>query len=105
MFNIGPQEMIVIFVVALVVLGPEKLPGLGRAIGRGLAEFRRASAELRGSLEREMQNIEHEAKLKETVKDAVTTPVVTTPVAASSVHESELPYDSHGESQEHEFHP
>jgi len=101
MFNIGPQEMIVIFIVALVVLGPEKLPGLGRAIGKGLAEFSRASAELRGSLEREMQNIEHEAKLKETVKDAVTTPVV-----ASSVHDSELPYDPHGESQEqHEFHP
>src|SRR5580693_2418304 len=101
MFNIGPQEMVVIFVVALIVLGPDKLPGLARTIGKGLAEFRRASAELRGSLEREMQNIEHEAKMKETVHDAVTTPVVTT----ASVHDSELPYNEHGESQEHEFHP
>jgi Tat protein translocase TatB subunit len=101
MFNIGPQEMIVIFVVALIVLGPEKLPGLGRAIGKGLAEFRRASAELRGSLEREMQNIEHEAKMKEAAKEAPSAPVV-----ASSVHDSELPYDSHSAPQdEHEFHP
>jgi Tat protein translocase TatB subunit len=102
MFNIGPQEMIVIFVVALVVLGPEKLPGLGRAIGKGLAEFRRASAELRGSLEREMQNIEHEheAKMKETAQE--TTPA---PIVATTLHDSELPFDSHGESQEHEFHP
>ena len=104
MFNIGPQEMIVIFVVALIVLGPEKLPALGRTIGKGLAEFRRASAELRGSLEREMQNIEHEAKMKETTNETVRD-AVTTPVVASSVHDSELPYDSHNDSQEHEFHP
>jgi Tat protein translocase TatB subunit len=111
MFNIGPQEMIVIFVVALIVLGPEKLPALGRTIGKGLAEFRRASAELRGSLEREMQNIEHEheAKMRETTKETVVKDAVTTPVMAStmhdSLHESELPYDSHNDSQEHEFHP
>jgi Tat protein translocase TatB subunit len=107
MFNIGPQEMIVIFVVALIVLGPEKLPALGRTIGKGLAEFRRASAELRGSLEREMQNIEHEheAKMRETAKPPVQD-AVTTPVVASSVHDSELPYDSHNDShEEHEFHP
>ncbi len=95
--------MIVIFVVALVVLGPEKLPGLGRAIGKGLAEFRRASAELRGSLEREMQNIEQEAKMRETVKDAVTTPVETAALHEGE-HSSELPYDSHPEvhSESHE---
>ena len=102
MFNIGPQEMIVIFVVALVVLGPEKLPGLGRAIGKGLAEFRRASAELRGSLEREMQNIEHEHEAKQK-QSAPETPAA--PIMASSVHDSELPYDSHNDSQEHEFYP
>ena len=101
MFNVGPMEMLVIFVVALIVVGPEKLPAVGRAIGKGLAEFRRASADLRGSLEREMQNIEHEARMKESTSETVTPPVV-----ASSLHDSELPYTPHGDSQEeHEFHP
>jgi sec-independent protein translocase protein TatA len=108
MFNIGPQEMIVIFVVALVVLGPEKLPGLARSIGKGLAEFRRASAELRGSLDREMQNIEQEARMRESVKDAVTTPV---PPASlhEGEHNAELPYESHpdvhSESHEQQYLP
>jgi len=43
-------ELIVIMVVALLVLGPRKLPDAARALGRGLAEFRRASTELRNSL-------------------------------------------------------
>jgi sec-independent protein translocase protein TatA len=64
--NLGPMEILVIFVVALLVFGPKKLPELGKSLGKGLSEFRRASAELRGSLEREMENIEHEVKMQET---------------------------------------
>jgi sec-independent protein translocase protein TatA len=64
--NLGPMEILVIFVVALLVFGPKKLPELGKSLGKGLSEFRRASAELRGSLEREMENIEHEVKIHET---------------------------------------
>lgn len=66
MFNLGPSELIFIFVVALLVFGPKKLPELGRSLGKGFAEFRRASAELRGSLEREMQAIEQETHAQET---------------------------------------
>jgi TatA/E family protein of Tat protein translocase len=47
MFNIGPFELIVILVVALVVVGPKRLPELAHSIGRGLAEFRRAQEEVR----------------------------------------------------------
>ena len=43
MFNIGPAELIVIFLVALLVVGPKRLPQLGRTIGKSLREFRRAS--------------------------------------------------------------
>ena len=74
MFNLGPSELIMIFVVALLVFGPKKLPELGRSLGKGLAEFRRASTELRGSLEREMQSIEQETHAQETQAQAAHSP-------------------------------
>jgi sec-independent protein translocase protein TatA len=46
MFGIGMTELMVIMAIALVVLGPKKLPELARSLGRGLAEFRRASSDL-----------------------------------------------------------
>ncbi|MEW5977771.1 MAG: TatA/E family twin arginine-targeting protein translocase [Acidobacteriota bacterium] len=57
---IGVPEMIIILVVALIVFGPRKLPELGRSLGKGLAEFRRASNELRNTLEEEVRAIESE---------------------------------------------
>jgi TatA/E family protein of Tat protein translocase len=50
MFGIGPMELVVILVVALLVLGPKRMPELARTLGRGLNEFRRASNDLRQSL-------------------------------------------------------
>ncbi len=50
MFGIGMPELLIIMAVALLVLGPKKLPEIARSLGRGMAEFRRASTELRNSL-------------------------------------------------------
>ena len=58
---LGMQELIFIFVIALIVFGPRKLPGLGKSLGKSIAEFKRASNELRSTLEREV-NLEETRK-------------------------------------------
>jgi TatA/E family protein of Tat protein translocase len=55
MFDIGFPELILILVIALIVFGPKKLPEIGSAIGKGLREFRQASAVLTQELTREVQ--------------------------------------------------
>jgi TatA/E family protein of Tat protein translocase len=60
MGSLGVPELIVIFVVALIVFGPKKLPELGKSLGKGLAEFRRASNELKSTIEEEVRAIEAE---------------------------------------------
>src|SRR5216684_3306453 len=62
MGSLGVQEMLVIFLVALVLFGPKKLPELGRTIGKALTEFRRASNDLKATFEREMQTLERETE-------------------------------------------
>jgi len=47
LFNIGPTELLVILVIALLVFGPKRLPEIGRTIGKSMREFRRASEEIR----------------------------------------------------------
>ena len=55
MGSIGMPELIIIMVIALVIFGPRKLPELGRSLGKSLGEFKRASNELRSTLEEEIR--------------------------------------------------
>ena len=59
---LGWQETIFIFVLALLIFGPKKLPELGKTIGKAMTEFRRASSELRGTWDREMASMERETE-------------------------------------------
>ena len=58
MFGLGVPELIVIFVIALVVFGPKKLPDLGKALGKGIAEFKRATEEVKETIETEVRAVE-----------------------------------------------
>ena len=51
MFGIGLPELIIIMVIALIVIGPSKLPDLAKALGKGMAEFRKATQEIKDSLD------------------------------------------------------
>ena len=62
MGNLGMTEMIFIFVLALLIFGPKKLPELGKSLGKAMTEFRRASSELKSTFDREMTNLERETE-------------------------------------------
>jgi TatA/E family protein of Tat protein translocase len=89
----GVPEMIFIFVLALLIFGPRKLPELGRTLGKALTEFRRASAEVRLAVEEEMRELDRQTRevARETeraVREAQTDPPArldpTAPPAADS---------------------
>ncbi|MGC4084575.1 MAG: TatA/E family twin arginine-targeting protein translocase [Vicinamibacterales bacterium] len=71
--SIGMPELIVIFVIALIIFGPRKLPELGRSLGKSLAEFKRASNELKSTLEEEIR-IEEQQQKSEAARAAVSAP-------------------------------
>jgi sec-independent protein translocase protein TatA len=83
--SLGMPELIVIFVIALIVFGPRKLPELGRSLGRGIAEFKKATSELQSSLEEEIRVEERRLDAK-----------ATAPVAPASASEDATPVSKAG---------
>jgi sec-independent protein translocase protein TatA len=77
--SIGMPELIIIFVIALIIFGPRKLPELGRSLGKSLAEFKKASNELKSTLEEEIRLEEQRASLEE--RKAAAAQSVTAPAA------------------------
>jgi sec-independent protein translocase protein TatA len=60
--SVGTPELIIIFVIALIVFGPRKLPELGKSLGKSLAEFKRASNELKNTLDEEIRMEERKSQ-------------------------------------------
>lgn len=65
MFDLGMQELIVIFIVALLVFGPKRLPELGRAIGKTVGQLRNAISDVKSEVEREIHTAESDVDIKE----------------------------------------
>jgi TatA/E family protein of Tat protein translocase len=85
---LGFPELIVIFVIALIIFGPRKLPELGKSLGKSLAEFKRASNELRNTLDDEIRQEERTKSLPSSSAPVVQpTPSIAPhdPVAQSTV--------------------
>jgi sec-independent protein translocase protein TatA len=79
--SLGFPELIVIFVIALIIFGPRKLPEIGRSLGKSLAEFKKASNELRNTLEEEIRLDEQRSNLEASraAAQASTTPAIPHP--------------------------
>jgi TatA/E family protein of Tat protein translocase len=87
--GLGFGEIFLIFIIALIVFGPRKLPEIGKTLGKALNEFKNASEELKSTIEREV-HVEEARSLApappaaETVARAEPAPAVTEPVAETS---------------------
>lgn len=71
MFGIGMPELLLIMALALIVIGPKKLPDIARALGRGLSEFKRATEELKSTVTDEMRTADTRDRLTKEEKIGV----------------------------------
>jgi len=65
--DLGFSELFFIGVLALIIFGPRKLPEIGRQVGRALAEFKRASNEFKAQIESEINQLEYDTNLRQTI--------------------------------------
>ncbi len=87
-------HMIVVFLVVLVVFGPQKLPELARSLGKLMAEFRKASTDFRSAFEEEMRDLERQARLADLRKqaaEAVTAATIAETTAQNAQNAKNLP--------------
>jgi sec-independent protein translocase protein TatA len=61
-FNVGPAEILVVLLIALIVFGPKRLPEIGKTVGKGLREFRQATQDVKDELSRTMDDDDDEGE-------------------------------------------
>ena len=96
--SIGMPEMLIILVIALIIFGPRKLPELGRSLGKSLAEFKRASNELKNTLEEEIR-LDEQRTAQEATK-AKEVPTTTTASTEPGVEATPVAHD-HDDQRDH----
>ena len=98
MFGLGMPELLLIFVIALIVFGPKKLPDLGKSIGRAMAEFKKAQEEFQESVKSEMREVEKSADLEE-IKKLGKIDLSASPEAGTEEHATDQQLDQKPEQQ------
>lgn len=68
--GIGPGELLLILLIALIIFGPGRLPELGKALGKSIREFRRATQDVTSQISKELQELEKEIQLEVPVPEA-----------------------------------
>jgi sec-independent protein translocase protein TatB len=103
MFGIGSTELIVILIVALIVIGPAKLPEMAKSLGKALGEFRRVSTDVKRTIEMEAEQSEQKEKTaqakKELFPDAQKSEAAPQPAAAQTAEASSEPAKQPAESE------
>ncbi len=89
MFGIGMPELLLILALALIFIGPKKIPDLARALGRGMAEFRRATEEMKSSFQEDVRQPPREKVLQEDKQLAPTSEIVATPASPAAAPKEE----------------
>lgn len=69
MFGIGIPELLLIVVVGIIFIGPQKLPDVLRAVGKGLVEFKRAANDIKYTVQEEMEKMAEETEINQTKED------------------------------------
>src|ERR671936_253546 len=88
--SVGVPELIIIFTIALIIFGPRKLPELGKSLGKSLAEFKRASNELKNTLDEEIR-IEEQRTAQQRAAEAQATHTPTPPESVDHDHAASVP--------------